>query len=265
MKKLFIALLGLAFSISTWAQTTGEIPIPLSDPSKRATLKAHINRGSITVKGTGRKDILVKYSVAEGKKKEGETKDGLKRISSGTIDLEVSENSNAVKINSDSWNTKIDLEIEVPSGIDLKLEGYNGGDIIVSNIQGEIEIENYNGKITATEISGTVVAATYNGAIVVKYNKLTPNTPLSYSTYNGDIDLTLPSNLKATLKMRTQQGDILSDFDVNLIKGGPVKKQETKSGTYKVVIDEWVRGEINGGGAEITMKNYNGDLKIRKK
>lgn len=265
MKKLVFIILCLSIAASTWAQTTGEIPIPLSDPSKRATLKAHVNKGSITIKGTGRKDILVKYSAAEGKKKEGETKDGLKRISSGTIDLEVSENSNSVKVNSDSWNTKIDLEIEVPSGIDLKLEAYNGGDIIVSNIEGELEIENYNGEITATDISGTVIASTYNGDIVIKYAKLTPNTPLSYSTYNGDIDLTFPADMKATLKMRTQQGDILTDFDVNLIKGGPVKKQESKSGTYKVVVDEWVRGDVNGGGAEITMKNYNGDLKIRKK
>src|SRR5690606_9646305 len=144
-------------------------------------------------------------------------------------------------------------------------EAYNGGDIMVSNIEGELEIENYNGEITATDISGTVIAATYNGDIVITYTKLTPNTPLSYSTYNGDIDLTFPADMKTTLKMRTQQGDILTDFDVNLIKGGPVKKQESKSGTYKVVIDEWVRGDVNGGGAEITMKNYNGDLKIRKK
>jgi hypothetical protein len=265
MKKLFIAVIGVVFSISAWAQTTGEIPIPLSDPAKRATLKVHVNRGSITVKGTGRKDILVKYSAAEGKKKEGETKDGLKRISSGTIDLEVSENSNNVKVNSESWNTKIDLEIEVPSGIDLRVEAYNNGDIIITNIQGELEIENYNGEITATEISGTVVASTYNGDIVIKYEKLTPNTPLSYSTYNGDIDLTFPNDIKATLKIKTERGDVLTDFDVELMKSGPVKKTETKSGTYKVVVDEWVRGNINGGGPEITMKNYNGDIKVRKK
>lgn len=265
MRKLIFIFLCLTIAASAWAQTTGEIPIPLSDPSKRAKLKAHVNKGSITIKGTGRKDILVKYTAAESKKKGPDTKDGLKRISSGTIDLEVSENSNSVKVNSDSWNTRIDLEIEVPSGIDLQVEAYNNGDIIITNIQGQLEIENYNGEITAKNISGTVIASTYNGDIVITYDKLTPSTPLSYTTYNGDIDLTFPSDMKATLKMKTEQGDILTDFDVNLLKGGPVKKEESKSGTYKVVVDEWVRGDINGGGAEITMKNYNGDLKIRKK
>lgn len=37
------------------------------------------------------------------------------------------------------------------------------------------------------------------------------------------------------------------------------------SGQYKIVIDEWKKGDINGGGAEITMKTNNGDVYIRKK
>jgi len=52
---------------------------------------------------------------------------------------------------------------------------------------------------------------------------------------------------------------------MNLIKTGPVQKKETKSGNFKVVIDDWVKGDINGGGPEFTMKNYNGDILIRKK
>ncbi len=174
MKKLIFIFLCLSIAASTWAQTSGEIPIPLSDPAKRATLKAGVKSGSITVKGTGRKDILVKYETIDRKKKEPASKDGLTRISSGTTDLEVSENSNAVKVSSSSWNNKINLIIEVPSGIDVKVSGYNGGDIVVDNIQGEVEIENYNGEITATNISGTVVASTYNGDIVITYTKLTP-------------------------------------------------------------------------------------------
>ena len=88
---------------------------------------------------------------------------------------------------------------------------------------------------------------------------------MSFTTFNGDVDLTFPATLKATLKMKTEQGEILSGFDMNMIKTGPIQKKDTKSGTYKVVIDEWVKGDINGGGAEFTMKNYNGDIIIRKK
>lgn len=87
---------------------------------------------------------------------------------------------------------------------------------------------------------------------------------MSYSTYNGDVDLTFPTSLKATLKMKTQQGEILSGFDMNVLKSEPVQKKEA-NGSFKVIIDEWVKADIGGGGPEISMRNYNGDIKIRKK
>jgi DUF4097 and DUF4098 domain-containing protein YvlB len=136
---------------------------------------------------------------------------------------------------------------------------------MISGIQGELEIKNYNGEITAENISGSVIATTYNGEIKVTFDKVTEGAPMSFTTFNGDVDLTFPATLKATLKMKTEQGEILSGFDMSMIKSGPIQKKDTKSGTYKVVIDEWVKGDINGGGAEFTMKNYNGDIIIRKK
>jgi len=255
-------------AISALAQSSGEFPVPLSDPNKRGKLKAHLNTGTIIVKGTARKDVLVKYSSSDSENEDKHSrgsKDGLKRISSGTMDLEVSENGNVVTAKSDSWNNPIKLEIEVPSGFDLEVKTYNDGDLVVNTIQGEVVLTNYNGEITAENISGSVVASTYNGEIKVTFDKVTEGTPMSYSTYNGDIDLTFPGALKASLKMKTEQGEILSGFDMNLVKGGPIQKKDSNAGTYKVVIDEWVKGDINGGGPEFTMKNYNGDIIIRKK
>ncbi len=268
MKKQLILLLiaTLMLATGTWAQNVGEFPVPLSDPNKRGKLKVHVNYGSITVKGTARKDVLVKYKSEEDEEhSKSNSKGGLKRIGGGTMEIEVSENANQVKIESGSWSKETNLEIEIPSGFDLNVQGYNDSDLVISNIQGELELTSYNGEIEATNISGSVIATTYNGDIKVAFDKVTEGTPMSYSTYNGDIDLTFPTTLKATLKIKTEQGEVFSDFDVNLIKGGPVQKKDTKSGTYKVVIDEWVKGDINGGGPEFTMKNYNGDILIRKR
>ena len=267
--KIIIAL-GVMFIsfVEVMAQNSGEFPVPLSDPNKRGKLRAHLNSGSITVKGMARKDVLVKYSSPkddDNNKHDKSTQDGLKRISSGTMDLEVSENGNVVKAESDAWNNQINLEIEVPSGFDVDVKTYNDGDLFVYGVQGEVVITNYNGEIKAENISGSVVASTYNGEIKVTFDKVTEGTPMSFLTYNGDIDLTFPATLKASLKMKTEQGEVLSGFDMNLIKGGPITKTDSKSGTYKVKIDEWVKGDVNGGGPEFTIKNYNGDIKVRKK
>ncbi len=274
-KQLIIATALLCIVSLVQAQDSGDFAVPLSDPNKRGKLKAHLNYGSITVKGTARKDVMVKYSSVEDdgdqeedddhENRKSSNKSGLKRISGGTMDLEVTERENSVIVNSDSWSHRMKLEIEVPSGFDLYVSTYNDGDLVVSNIQGELELNNYNGEIIAENISGSVVATTYNGEIKITFDKITEGTPMSYSTYNGDIDITFPASLKATLKMKTEQGEILSSFDMKMIKSGPIQKTDTKSGTYKVVIDEWVKGEVNGGGPEFTMKNYNGDIIVRKK
>lgn len=255
---------------AAFAQGANEFTVPLTDPAKRGKLKAHLNYGSITVKGTGRKDILVKYKTEsddedERRGKNGKNLEGMKRVSGGGMDLEASENNNYVKVSSSSWNNKMDLEIEVPSGFDLDIHTYNDGDLMISNIQGELALTNYNGEITALNISGSAVATTYNGDIRITFDKITENTPMSYSTYNGDIDLTMPSATKASFKMKTEQGEIYTGFDMEITSSGPVQKKDTKSGTFKIVIDDWKKGNINGGGPEVTMKNYNGDIYIRKK
>jgi hypothetical protein len=264
------------------AQAANEFTVPLTDPAKRGKLKAHLNYGSITVKGTARKDVLVKYKTVEeghcedcdhdddhhnhnNDDNKPKSKAGMKKIGGGGMDLEVIESNNFVKAQSDSWAHKLSLEIEVPSGFDLEVHTYNDGDLMITNVQGELELTNYNGEITALNISGSVVATTYNGEIKVTFDKVTDAAPMSFSTYNGDIDLTFPSALKATLKMKTEQGEIFTDFDVNVVSSGPVQVKDQKKGVYKVTIDDWKRGEVNGGGPEMTLKNYNGDIYIRKK
>ncbi len=273
MKWLGVGVAGiiLLMAAETFAQGN-DFTIPLSDPAKRGKLKAHLNYGSITVKGTARKDVLVRYNSEKDEdrhdrhdKGTSEGREGLKRIGGGGLDLEGSENGNLVKVSSNSWNVKTNLEIEVPSGMDLNVSTYNDGDLMVSNIQGEVELTNYNGEITALNISGSVIATTYNGGIRVTFDKVTEGKPMSYTTYNGDVDVTFPATTKATFKMKTEQGDIYTGFEMNVTSSGPVKKEDAKSGSYKLVIDEWKRGDINGGGPEITMKNYNGDIYVRKK
>ena len=73
MKKhiLIIAVLCITFGIMlitsaiATAQSANEFVVPLTDPAKRGKLKAHLNYGSITIKGTARKDVLVKYKALE--------------------------------------------------------------------------------------------------------------------------------------------------------------------------------------------------------
>ena len=47
---------------------------------------------------------------------------------------------------------------------------------------------------------------------------------MSFSTFNGDVDVTLPGDAKATIKARADHGDIFTDFDVKL-EARPASRQ----------------------------------------
>ena len=83
---------------------------------------------------------------------------------------------------------------------------------------------------------------------------------------DGDIDVTLPAGIKADVKMKSQMGDIYSDFDV-VMKTAPQRSKETvpaEKGRYRITFDKSIYGAINGGGQEITFNTFNGDIFIRK-
>jgi len=264
VKLLLAFLLMLPFGRIN-AQNEGEITIPLSEPGKKAIIEIDINYGGITVKGTSRQDVLVRYKGRESGDEASKSKDGLKVIGTGALDLEAYEAKNRIEIESDSWNKAIDLEVEIPINSDVHLSTYNSGDIYAENITGEVVAENQNGKITLMNISGSAVGDTYNGEVRVTFDKVTPGVPMSFTTYNGDVDITFPAGTKANMKMKTSRGEIYSGFDIEITKKEPIKKTDPKKGVYKVYLDDWTMGKINGGGAEVTMKNYNGDIYVRSK
>lgn len=250
-----------------------QLVVPLSDPAKPGSLDLSIQNGSITVTGYGGKDVIINVSTNQKKleededkgKDKDETHDGLKKISNNSIGLSASEDENTVKVVSTNWNKSVDLEIQVPRNFNVKLRDINDGDITVDNVNGSLDVGHVNGSITLTNISGSAVVNTTNGDIKAGFIKLSGDTPMAFSTFNGDIDVTLPPDTKANLKMKSDQGDIYTDFDMAVSKTTPKVENKQESGEYKISMESWVDGAINGGGPTFSFKNFNGDILIRKK
>ncbi len=247
------------------AQAENEISVPLSKPGERGKLIVDIKKGPITVKGTNRSDILVRYSSREDiEPRMEEAAGGLKKISGGMAQLEILEKNNQVYIESGSWNKGLELYVEVPRDMDLNLKTYHDGDTKINNIKGELVIESFHGPITAENISGSLVANTYHGPIKASFVQVTPKTPMAFTTFHGDVDLTLPAGAKASFKLKTERGDVYTGFDMQL-SAPEIKRKKDEEGSWsKTVIDGWITGTINGGGPEFLMKNYHGDIFIRK-
>ena len=263
----------LLVSAAVLAQDDAEkTTIPLRDPSRPPRIHAHLLAGSITVRGADIRNVVVEAN-ARGHRpfrdRQPTRADGMKRLElPGNAGLEVSEDDNVVSIKTASWNTPSDLVITVPRHSSLELKCVNNGDIDVEQVDGELDVNNLNGKITLRQVGGSVVAHSLNGAVLATLDRIDPGKPMSFSTLNGDIDVTLPADVKANVLMKTDNGEIYSDFDVKLEAGTRMLPNESgrqPNGRYHVRFDRGMRGTINGGGPEFQFTSFNGQIFIRKR
>ena len=261
MKNYPMIMLCLLATFSMTAQDWQSLTVPLSTPGKRGRLEIQNMKGPVTVKGADRQNLLVKYQALGSQEiKVEDVGGGLKKISGGFSNLEVSEKNNRVEIQSNNFNKGMKIEVEVPADFDLDIHTMNHGNVWIENIRGEATIEALNGRVDAMKISGSVVASSFNGGIRVQFDQLTADTPLAFTNFNGEIDLTLPSSSKADFKFKMMQGDIFTAFDMD-IKPEMIKQKE--EGGFS--LDGWMVGKINGGGPVVRIESHHGDVYIRKK
>jgi hypothetical protein len=266
MKTSHRVLVGLAAYVLgglTLVAAQDRVTIPLTDPSQPVLLKAGLVNGGITVKGSSGKDVVVEARVRDSGRREG----NMRRIPISATGLAVEEENNQVEVGVDSTGRAIDLEITVPYRTSLILRSVNDGDISVTGVNGELDINNVNGEVTLSDVSGSAVAHALNGRVLVTFRGVNAGKPMAFSSLNGDIDVTFPADLKAKVSIKTDRGEVFSDFDLKLTTEEPqqiVHEKSGKSGKYVVRIDKTVRGTINGGGQEIQFKNFQGDIYIRK-
>jgi Putative adhesin len=251
---------------TTLAQTGGDrIPVTLSDPSRPARVKVSMVNGGITVKGYEGKEVVVEARVRGRENSRNES--GPKRLAISTTGLSVEEENNEVNINTESYMHAIDVTVSVPVRTSLKLRAVNDGDIVVTGVNGELDVDDINGAVTLNNVSGSVVAHALNGHVYATLTRVEPQKAMAFSSLNGDIDVTFPADLKANVSIRSDRGDVFSDFDVQLKAAASqpvVEDSREKGGKYRVKIDKTVHGTINGGGPEIQFTNFQGQIYIRK-
>ncbi len=253
-------------------QDSGErATVPLHDPSRPARIRANLIAGSIVVHGAAINKVVVQarsQGHGDSSERHPDRVDGMKRLElPGNVGLEVTEENNVVNIKTTSWNRPTDLVITVPRNSSLELKCINSGDIYVEQVDGEIDADNVNGKVTLKNVSGSVVAHSLNGALLVSLDRVDSTKPMSFSTLNGDIDVTLPRDARATVRMKTDNGDVYSDFDVKLDSGSQLMHNESgqqKDGSYRLRFDRTLHGKINGGGPDYQFTTFNGQIFIRK-
>jgi hypothetical protein len=240
------------------------IVVPLADAGRPVNLSVHLLHGSITIRAYGGHEVLVD-TKGDGPGKAETTHEGLHRIGGAGSDVTIESENNKVTISSHGMR-HTELTVQTPVNTSLNVKTVNGGQITIEGVSGEIEAQNLNGAVTIRNVGGTVVASSLNGSVTVAMTSVKSGSPMSFSTLNGNIDVTLPASVAAEFSMKTTHGEIFSDFDVQMkAPAAPVVEESGKNkGKYKVKTDSTTIGLVNGGGPGFKFQTLNGNIYIRK-
>ncbi|MFL6617126.1 MAG: DUF4097 family beta strand repeat-containing protein [Povalibacter sp.] len=245
-----------------FAQSSAEnITVPLSRPAEPMTLNIDLMSAQIEVIGEDRKDAQLSVTMLSGGRKI-KTPSGTKALTGGSGALEVEERDNVISVESEMPMGKVAIVARVPRRSNLTLSTVQDGEITVRDVTGTLQLENVNGPITALSINGAVIAESVNGAINVGFATINASEATALSSISGDIKLTLPAKAAVELRLDSAQGQIESDFELDVKPSKPsVVRNEGRNGV-SVRVEDVIVAAVNGGGPVIKLKTLNGTIRI---
>jgi Putative adhesin len=124
------------------------------------------------------------------------------------------------------------------------------GRVTVEDVSGPVRASSGNGDVFIGTVSGPVNASSGNGDVIVKMERVADSGDMTFSSGNGRIEVTLPSDFSAELDASTGSGRITTDFPIK------VTGRLTQSR---------LRGTIGEGGRRLSMSTGNGSMELRRR
>ena len=260
---LTIALAGLLLSGCVSISTGGDSPDGAEDEQQKHTFQVRENP---TVDVTGFNGSI-EIIVGDDRVVDVEAKLTIpKRVSySATID------GNTVTVIAKKTGSGItigrspgaEIKVIVPEHSTIKASTSNGsvevtgvvgsgdlrtsnGSITVSGVEGRFELDTVNGRITLLDVNGQFKAHTINGTIEFT-GSLATDSDNSFTTTNGDIDVTFKGEPDVAVDARTTNGSARSDR--------PILATTTEK--TRLV------GKYGTGSATLELRTSNGSVHLR--
>ena len=140
----------------------------------------------------------------------------------------------------------VEYRVTVPRTANLEQVKLTNGALSIQGVAGSVKASSVNGNIKAEKLEGRAELSTINGQVEADFNRISPSKPISLSSVNGPIVLSIPPGSGAQLMARNLSGGIQSDF------GRPASE---KSGHRLETV-------VKGGGTPIHLQNVNGGISI---
>jgi DUF4097 and DUF4098 domain-containing protein YvlB len=147
----------------------------------------------------------------------------------------------------DAGNTaSVEYRIMVPRGANLENVKLVNGGLSLSGMTGPVKASSVNGSITAERMEGQVDLSTVNGFLDAGFQRISKYHPISLSSVNGPIKVSLPSGAGANVSAHNLSGGIDADF----------------GRAWRAPCGHRLEAAVNGGGTQIRVHNVNGGISI---
>ena len=212
--------------------------------------------------GTSNQLVISGTKSSRQKKSRNDKSKGLKALYSKGNDntgqgLEVTRDGSTLIVKDlESFMKRRGFKIQLPKNIDVYLNCGNLGHAKIDGITSEIEIKTNVGHINMKNITGPVTVRTNTGNITAVFSTVNQSNPISLNTSTGDVDVSLSSNTKTNLSLKTITGTVYTDFDFKL---------EKSKGLSPIGNPRKISTKLNNGGVLISLRSNTGNVYLRKK
>ena len=227
-----------------------QVSVPFTGGSGPQLLRITLFNGGVEVRGYDGKDVLLDKAMSAKQREKEKERQGPRLIDIAN-GYSLNQDNNVITIHGGAGGSP-HMSLQVPFKTNIEIKCTNCSETVISDISGDIDVNLTNGGARLTNAAGTVLVHSLNSHIKAAFDKV-PQKPVSLSTLNGVVDITVPADTRANLNLKTTNGKIYSDFDVRL--GGGTLMEPGRG----------LNGTINGGGIEMRLNSFNGSIYLRKK
>lgn len=199
--------------------------------------------GDVTITGWDREDVLVE-AIKRAPSRRG--------LEDARVVVEPSEGSLSIHTlyggNETGRPASVEYRIVVPRSAALDDVRLVNGGLSIDGVTGPVKAIAVNGAIHAQRLSGRAELSTVNGSLEADFAEVSRARPISLSSVNGPIRLSIPCGAGVSLSAHNRSGGIDSQV-------GQVSREQD---------GQRLHTQLNRGGAQIRLENVNGGISIKQ-
>lgn len=234
-----------------------QLVVNLTNPSVPGYFSFDNPKGSVKITGYNGEVILI--TAVSRFSAENETD---RFTGQAPFKITAEEKNNRIMLYCLSNNKTIDFNIKMPRQFSIKVSSFDNGKIEIINIAGDIEASNPAGDIILDQISGAAVVNSINGKISASFVQVRSDSPMMFTSLEGSIEIYLPEKVNAGVKMRSQYGELFSEFKLKPFAGRNTGKRGVTGNL--ITTEGWTVGMLNNGGPEYLISTFNGNIRLKK-